>query len=110
MFESRFRSGEGVDFPLRQYMRCREEFSGGLVHVLLLVAFTFVLGSFGRTLQDLFDRHGADLNPAYRWLAFAVLFLFILTVIRRILYKLRDLRDLRHEMQALKEEMSRSSD
>ncbi|PID80391.1 hypothetical protein CSA17_03670 [bacterium DOLJORAL78_65_58] len=110
MFDSRFRRGEGVAFPLRQYMRCREEFSSGLFHLVLLVAFTVVLGSFGRTLNGLFTRHGDSVNPAWRWVALAVLGLFILSVLRRILYKVTELRDLRHEMQALKEEMANSSD
>jgi len=110
IFDSRFRSGEGVAFPLRQYMRCREEFSSGLFHLVLLVAFTVVLGTFGKTINNLFLRHGNSVNAAWRWVAFAALGFFILTVLRRILYKVNDLRDLRQEMQALKEEMANSPD
>ena len=32
VFESRFREAGGADFPLRQYLRCREDFASGLVH------------------------------------------------------------------------------
>lgn len=110
MFDSRFRSAEGTDFPLRQFMRCKEEFSGGLVHLVLLCAFFFTLLGFGQTLNKLFTNHGADLNPAYRWMALALLFLFLLSVLRRLIHKILDLRDVRREMKLLKIEMGRSED
>ncbi len=109
-FDSRFRSGEGGDFPLRQYMRCKEEFSGGLVHLILLGAFFVTLLGFGKTLNNLFLRHGTELNPAYRWLALGLLVIFLLSVLRRVIHKIQDLRDVRREMAFLKEEMRRSSE
>ena len=42
-FESRFRDGLGGDFPLRQYLRCREDFTSGLIHLIVLGAFAFTL-------------------------------------------------------------------
>ena len=39
MFDSKFRDGTGVDFPVRQYLRCREDMVSGIVHVALLAAF-----------------------------------------------------------------------
>ncbi len=110
LFDSRFRSGEGADFPLRQFMRCKEEFSGGLVHLVLLLAFFVTLMGFGKTLNTLFLTHGADLNPAYRWMALGFLVLFLLSVLRRIVHKILDLRDVRREMVFLKVEMGRSED
>ncbi len=110
LFDSRFRTGEGTDFPLRQFMRCKEEFSGGLVHMVLLMAFFFTLLGFGKTLNTLFLRHGADQNPAFRWIALGALFLFLLSVLRRVLHKILDLRDIRKEMAVLKIEMSQSED
>ncbi len=83
MFDSRFRSGEGVDFPLRQYLRCKEEFSGGVIHLILLVAFVITLLSFGKTLNNLFLNHGEDTNPAYRWMALGALLVFVLSILRR---------------------------
>ena len=110
LFDSRFRSGEGADFPLRQYMRGKEEFSGGLIHLALLGAFFVTLVGFGRTLNNLFLRHGTDLNPSYRWFALGLLVVFILSVLRRIVHKVLDLRDVRREMALLKNEMRRSQD
>ena len=101
VFTSRFRDG-GVDFPLRQYMRAREDFASGLVHLILLVAFLVTLGVFGRTLDHLFDTHGAHLNP---WWRRGVLLLwagFALSVLRRLYYKVVALREIRREMAALK--------
>jgi hypothetical protein len=109
-FDSRFRSGEGTDFPLRQHMRCKEEFSGGLVHAILLLVFLFTLVGFGKTLNELFLVHGSDLNPAYRWVALGILLLFVLSVLRRLIHKIQDLREVRQEMAALKTEMTRSAE
>ena len=110
MFDSRFRSGEGTDFPLRQYMRCKEELSGGLVHMVLLLAFFLTLLGFGKTLNTLFVNHGADISSAYRWMAMGMLGLFLLSVLRRLFHKILDLRDIRREMALLKVEMGRSED
>ena len=110
LFESRFRTGEGTDFPLRQYMRCKEEFSGGLVHMVLLGAFFITLLAFGQTLNSLFNSHGDGINPAFRWLALGFLLLFLLSVLRRFFHKILDLRDIRREMAALKAEMARAED
>jgi hypothetical protein len=105
MFDSRFRDGRGGDFPLRQFLRCKEEFSGGLVHLLLLGVFAVTLVFFGRTLNNLFVTHGADLNPTYRLGALVILGFFILSVIRRIYYKVLELREIRREMAQLRIEM-----
>jgi len=108
LFDSRFRTGEGSDFPLRQFMRCKEEFSGGLVHLVLLGAFFGTLLGFGKTLNSLFIKHGADLNPAFRWIALGLLLFFLLSVLRRLFHKILDLRDIRREMSILKNEMGSS--
>ncbi|MEN8005481.1 MAG: hypothetical protein ABFS42_00580 [Candidatus Krumholzibacteriota bacterium] len=104
LFESRFRDGSGGDFPLRQYLRCREDFSSGLVHCLLYVAFAVTLVVFTRTIDDLFSTHGADLNPWYRRGALFLMGLFVLSVLRRLYYKVVDLRETRVEMKRLKAE------
>ena len=109
MFDSRFRDGSGGDFPLRQYLRCREEITSGLVHTLLYVAFVVTLVIFTRTLSNLFATHGADLNPWYHRAALLLMGLFILSVLRRLYYKVMELREIRVEMNRLEGEF-RSQD
>ncbi len=101
VFASRFREGGADDFPLRQYLRCREDFSSGLVHTLLTVAFAVTLVVFARTLGNLFDSHGADLSPMYKWFAMGLMALFVLSVLRRLYYKVMELREIRQEMARL---------
>jgi len=101
LFDSRFRDGSGGDFPLRQFMRCREEFTSGLVHSLLYVAFVVTLVIFTLTVSDLFSTHGSDLNPWYRRGALFLMGLFILSVLRRLYYKVMELREIRAEMNRL---------
>ena len=104
MFDSRFRDGSGGDFPLRQYLRCKEEFTSGLVHSLLYVAFVVTLVVFSRTVNNLFSTHGADLNLWFRRGALFVLGLFILSVMRRLYYKVMELREIWTEMLRLEGE------
>ena len=102
LFRSRFRDDGGVDFPVRQYLRAREDFASGLVHLALLAAFLVTIALFGRTLDRLFDAHGADLSPWYRRGALALWVLFCLSVLRRLYYKVCSLREIRREMAELK--------
>ncbi len=101
LFSSRFRD-EGVDFPLRRYLRAREDFASGLVHLVLLVALGVTVAVFGRTLDHLFDTHGAHLNPWWRRGVLVLWGLFGLSVLRRLYYKVGALREIRREMAALK--------
>ena len=104
VFDSRFRDGRGGDFPLRQYLRCREDFTSGLVHAGLTIVFGVTLVAFGRTLGHLFDSHGADLNPWYRRTTMILMGFFILSVLRRLYYKVMELREIRQEMAHLQAE------
>jgi len=74
-----------------------------LVHVVLLAAFVTTLVIFGRTLIELFDTQGAHLNPWYKRGAIILLALFILSVGRRLYYKVVELREIRREMGLLKD-------
>jgi len=102
LFDSKFRDGGGGDFPVRQYLRCREDFTSGLVHILLYVAFAVTLVMFTFTLDDLFTVHGAHLNPWFRRGALFMMALFVLSILRRLYYKVMELRDIRTEMHRLK--------
>jgi len=101
-FESQFRTGEGSDFPVRRYLRCREDFSSGLVHVVLILVFIVTLIAFGRSLGHVFDHHGANLNPWYRRVTLLLMGVFVLSVLRRLYYKVMELRELRREMGQLR--------
>jgi len=102
LFESRFRDGSAVDFPVRQYLRCREDLFSTIVHALLLAAFLVTLVFFGRTLDRLFDVHGAQLNPWFRRGALALLGIFCLLVVLRLAGKVAAIRGIRREMVDLK--------
>lgn len=102
LFDSKFRDGSGVDFPVRQYLRCREDLLSGLVHVALLAAFLGVLVAFGRTLAAFFSSHSEQVDPWVLRGAWVLLAVFCLSVFRRLYYKVAELRYLRREMQELK--------
>ena len=105
-FRSRFQDAEG-DFPLRRYMRCREDIYSGIIHSVLQVAFLIALIFFGRAIWLVFARHGAELSPIYSWGAMLLLAAFWLLVLRRLLRKLGDVREARQEMAELRAELER---
>jgi hypothetical protein len=101
-FQSRFRSGEGVQFPLRQYLRCREDLFSSAIHLLLLVVFTVAMVIFARTVDQIFVVHGAELNPWYRRIALLSLVFVVMSLLRRIVRKFNYLRETRAEMRGLR--------
>jgi hypothetical protein len=109
-FDSRFRDGGGGGFPLRQYLRAREDFASGIVHAVLLTVFAATLVVFGKTIHGLFLKHGADLSPWFHRLALVAMAFFVLSVLRRLYYKVRELREIRREIHALKEEIEDQGD
>ena len=110
LFDSKFKDCSGVDFPLRQYLRCREEFAGGVVHLILLAAFILTVIYFGRTINQLFLVHGTDLHAAYRWASLMAIGLFALSIGRRLWLKIRELREIKAEMVQLKSELRMRKD
>ena len=102
MFKSQFRDGSAIDFPLRHYLRCREDFFSGIIHFILQIVFLVVVVLFGKTFNSLFINHGADLNPWYRIISLVLLGFFALLVLRRVVYKGLELRELKMEMSELK--------
>jgi hypothetical protein len=110
-FESRFKGGaEGVDFPVRRYMRCREDLASSAVHAALMLAFLVTIVLFGRTLDRLFDNHGADLSPWARRGVFVLWGVFCLSVARRLYYKVLALREIRREMGELRARFTHRGD
>jgi len=91
-------------------MRCREEITGGLIHVILLAAFILTLFYFGRTINHLFEVHGADKPAVFRWGSLAAIGLFALTILRRLVLKVAELRRIRAEMAQLKSELRAGRD
>ncbi len=104
LFGSRFRDGSGTDFPVRQYLRCREDLFSGIIHAGLTVVFLLTLLAFTRSLGALFDHHGAGLSPWYRHFTLGLMVFFMLSVLRRLYYKVRDLWEIRGEMNRLQGE------
>ena len=104
-FESRFRDGSGGGFPLRQYVRAREDFTSGLVHLGLRFVFVVTLVVCTGPINALFPTHGADLSPWFGRIAMVVMVFFELSVVRRLYYKVLELRGIRREMHHLRAEI-----
>ncbi len=101
MFRSRFAEGSGA-FPLRQYLRCREEMFSSVIQVLILSVFIITLLVFARTLDQMFVAHAESLEPWYRWVALGGMAVMVLLVVRRLWQKIRETQQLRQEMRRLR--------
>ena len=74
--------------------------------MMYLVAFAITMAFFGRTVNDLFTRHGADLAPWIRWLALGLVALLVLFLVRRVVRKAAELRETWQDLGRLKSELS----
>lgn len=101
-FSSRFGDGAPGDFPLRQYLRLREDLQVQSVHAALTALLAVLLLVFGRALDGLFLAHGAHLSPWYRRGLWFLVVILALSVLRRLYYKLVELRQIRREMLELR--------
>lgn len=101
-FSSRFGDGAPGDFPLRQYLRLREDLGVQSLHAGLSALMVVMLVVFGRAMDGLFRAHGAHLNPWYRRGVLVLVVILTLSVLRRLYYKLLELRQIRREMQELR--------
>lgn len=100
VFRSRFDEA-GQEFPLRQYMRCREDVASSIVHAVLLAGFAVALVLFGRVLWRVFSVHGGDLSPWYQRFSALGVGIMILFVLRRLWGRVQNAREARDEMRAL---------
>lgn len=101
-FASRFGDRDLDGFPLRQYLRLREDLTLGVVQASLTAIFLVLILVFGRAFDGLFRTHGAGLNPLYRPGVWVLVAVFALSIMRRLYYKLVGLRQIRREMRMLR--------
>ncbi len=104
LFGSRFRDSRG-NFPLRQYLRCREEVYSGTVHSLLLIAFMVAIFFLGRATWLMFRSHEVTTSPWLRHATLASIACFILFLGRRLWLKIQELREVREELRVLRHEL-----
>lgn len=90
------------DFPLRRYLRRREDLAAGAAHAALLAVLAVLVVLLGRALDALCRAPAGPAGDWSRpavWLGTAIL---ALSVGRRLYYKLMELRQIRREMSALR--------
>lgn len=95
-------TGDPGDFPLRRYMRLREDFGAGAAHVTLTILLIILVVALGRVAGAVFARHGKGLTPWYGRCVWMLIAIFTLSAGRVLYYKLRELRRIRREMSQLR--------
>lgn len=92
----------GGDFPLRRYLRRREELTAGAAHALLLAALAVLVLWLGGAVDALCRGPGGRTAGWVRPAVWVVTAILALSVGRRLYYKLMELRQIRREMTALR--------
>ncbi len=103
-------NGNPGDFPLRRYMRLREDLGSGAAHAALTLVLLALVVALGRAALGLFRVRGAGLSPWYGRSVWMLIAIFTLSVARVLYYKFRDLRRIRREMQHLRATFRQSGD
>ncbi len=107
-FRSRFRDARG-NFPLRKYLRCREELAQHVVYGLVQLGLTVSMVLFARTLRQFF--HRPDVSSP--WLERAALFAVLLGaffLLRRVRSHVLAIFELRNEIQHYKWQLEHQDD
>jgi len=103
-FRSRFNQAEDL-FPLRQYLRIRDELIQRSVTSLILLGFSVALILFGRSMHNMIARHG---NGGADWLepaGWALVIISLLLTLRRIWRNVQTILVLRLEMKQYKRDV-----
>ncbi len=95
-------TGDPGDFPLRRYMRLREDLGSGAAHATLTVLLIILVVALGRGAGVVFARHGKGLSLWYGRCVWMLIAIFTLSAGRVLYYRLRELRRIRREMSQLR--------
>ena len=101
-YRSRFRDPGSGAFSLRQYLRCREEVVQRIVITAVQACFAVLLVLFGRTLHRMFASHGEGVPGWVELVALALVLIFVLLLVVRIVRNIRGIGELRTEMARLR--------
>ena len=105
-FRSRFLAAGREAAPIRHARQLREYLASQLIQAIVLVGFLVALGFFARTVLHLFDRHGVDLNPWYLRLCLAGILVCFVLFARRLLGRVREIRDARSDLREVNRELT----
>ncbi len=108
-FRSRF-DGDADLFPLRQYMRCRDEIAHRVIFSLVQTGFLVALVYLGWAMHQAFVRHG---ESAPAWVEPASLLLVLVVMVsvgRKIVINVREAVRVRAEMKRLTAEIKAVKD
>ena len=103
-FRSRF-EGDADLFPLRQYMRCRDEFVHRIVVSLIQAGFLVALVYLGLSIHRAFERHGADAAAWIEPVCLVGVGLVMISLGRKSFRNMREAVRVRAEMKILSTEI-----
>lgn len=104
-FQSRFLEAGKDAAPIRKARRLREHLAGQIIQAVLQSGFAVALLLFGRAVFNLFERHGADLNPWYLRLSLAAVLVCFVLVVRRLWARIVEIRESREDLKAAQRQM-----
>jgi hypothetical protein len=108
-YESRF-TGKAGSFPLRQYLRAKDEIISKSVLTLIYAGFGIALFLFSKTVYSLFNMHGQHLHISVKWLTVTVVVILALISIYRCYRSIKEIVSIRAEIADYKEQIKQAEE
>lgn len=107
-YKSRF-SGDAGSFPLRQYMRAKDELVSRTIMAVIFAAFAIALSIFSKTVFFLISRHGQNLHNLTKWFAACFILILVVVALYRCYRCIGEIITIRKDIKCYKEQIAQSA-
>ncbi|MCP4145082.1 MAG: hypothetical protein GY752_07325 [bacterium] len=106
-YKSRF-SGDAGAFPLRQYLRAKDELISRSIFAVIFAGFAIALLVFSKTVFFLISRHGQHLHNSTKWLAAGFVLILVVVSLYRCYRCVGEVITIRQDIKCYKEQIAQS--
>ena len=106
-YKSRF-SGDAGAFPLRQYLRAKDELVSRSVLAVIFAGFGIALLIFSKTVFFLISRHGQHLHNSTKWFASGFVLILVVVALYRCYRCVVEVIKIRQDIKCYKEQIAQT--
>ncbi len=108
-YKSRF-SGDAESFPLRQYLRAKDEIVSRSIMAVIFTGFAIALSVFSKTVFFLINRHGQNLHNSTKWFAAGFVLILVAVALYRCYRCIGEVIAIRQDIKCYKKQIAQSAD
>jgi len=108
-YKSRF-SGDTGAFPLRQYLRAKDEIISRSILAVIFAGFAIALLVFSKTIYFLISRHGQNLHYSTKWFAAGFVLILVVVALYRCYRCIREVKTIQQDIKCYKEQIAQATD